>query len=175
MDTTSRQTEDNALAEIAAPSTERKHRASAGVREGMHRFAAVASVAAAMLLAACGSSSKSSTSSTSSSTPAASTPASSGSGQTVATSADPSGGLSFTKNNLKAKSGSVTLVMTNPSSSGTSHGIAIQGNGIGKAGQVVSPGSKSTVTVTLKPGKYEFFCPIPSHKAAGMTGTLIVR
>jgi uncharacterized cupredoxin-like copper-binding protein len=60
--------------------------------------------------------------------------------------------------------------MTNPSSSGTSHGIGIQG----KDGQIVSPGSKSTVTVTLKPGKYEYYCPIPSHKAAGMTGTLIV-
>ena len=128
-----------------------------------------------MLLAACGSSSKSSTSSTS--TPAASTPstpASSGSGQTLATSADPSGGLSFTKKNLKAKSGSVTLVMTNPSSSGVAHGIGIQVNGRAQDGQVVSPGSKSTVTVTLKPGKYEFYCPIPSHKAAGMTGTLIV-
>jgi uncharacterized cupredoxin-like copper-binding protein len=141
-------------------------------RRHMHRFAVVSSVAAALLLAACGSSSKSSTSSTS--TPAASTPASSGSGQTVALSADPSGGLSFTKTNLKAKSGSVTLVMTNPSSSGTAHGVGIQGNGIDKDGQVVSPGSKSTVTVTLKPGKYEFYCPIPSHKAAGMTGTLIV-
>ena len=96
------------------------------------------------------------------------------SGQTVATSADPGGGLSFTQTNLKAKSGSVTLVMTNPSSSGTSHGIGIQGNGVGKNGQVVSPGAKSTVTVTLKPGKYEFYCPIPAHKAAGMTGTLIV-
>ena len=103
-----------------------------------------------------------------------STPASSGSAQTVATSANPSGGLTFTKTNLKAKSGNVTLVMTNPSSSGVAHGIGIEGNGVDKDGQVVSPGSKSTVTVTLEPGKYEFYCPIPSHKAAGMTGTLIV-
>jgi uncharacterized cupredoxin-like copper-binding protein len=137
---------------------------------------AVACVAAALLLAACGGSSKSSssTSTPAASTPTASTPASSGSGQTVATSANPSGGLTFTKTNLKAKSGSVTLVMANPSSSGAAHGIGVEGNGIDKDGQVVSPGSKSTVTVTLKPGKYEFYCPIPSHKAAGMTGTLIV-
>jgi uncharacterized cupredoxin-like copper-binding protein len=149
MDTTSHQIEG----------VERKGRASA----------AVAAAAAALLLAACGSSSSSSTS-----TPAASTPASSGSGETVVTSANPSGGLSFTRTNLKARSGSVTLVMTNPSSSGTSHGIGIEGNGVDKDGQIVTPGSKSTVTVTLKPGKYEFYCPIPSHKAAGMTGTLIV-
>ena len=55
-----------------------------------------------------------------------------------------------------------------------SHGIGIKTNGVDKDGQIVSPGSKSTVTVNLKPGKYEFYCPIPSHKAAGMTGTLIV-
>jgi uncharacterized cupredoxin-like copper-binding protein len=156
MDTTNRPIEDHA------------HRASHGVSAGMPGFAAVASVVAAMLLAACGNSSKSSTSSTS-------TPAPSGSGQTVAISADPSGGLSFSKTNLKATSGSVTLVMTNPSSSGAAHGIGIESNGVAKDGQIVSPGSKSTVAVNLKPGKYEFYCPIPSHRAAGMTGTLIVR
>ena len=136
-------------------------------RPGMPGLTAVASVTAALLLAACGNSSKSSTASTSA-------PAASGSGQTVALSADPGGGLSFTKTNLNAKSGKVTLVMTNPSSSGVSHGVGIQSNGAANDGQIVSPGSKSTVTVSLKPGKYEFYCPIPSHKAAGMTGTLIV-
>jgi uncharacterized cupredoxin-like copper-binding protein len=31
------------------------------------------------------------------------------------------------------------------------------------------------VTVDLKPGKYEFYCPVDSHKQAGMTGTLTVQ
>ena len=62
--------------------------------------------------------------------------------------------------------------MDNPSSSGKPHGIAIEGNGVDKDGQIVAPGSKSTVTVTLKAGTYEYYCPIPAHKAAGMKGTL---
>jgi len=31
------------------------------------------------------------------------------------------------------------------------------------------------VTVTLKPGTYQFYCPVPGHKAAGMKGTLTVQ
>src|ERR671931_560925 len=68
----------------------------------------------------------------------------------------------------------VKLVMKNPSSAGKSHGIAVEGNGVDKDGKIVSPGETSTLTVTLKPGKYEFYCPVPSHKAAGMKGTLTV-
>jgi uncharacterized cupredoxin-like copper-binding protein len=30
------------------------------------------------------------------------------------------------------------------------------------------------VSVKLKPGKYEFYCPVPGHKAKGMEGTLVV-
>jgi uncharacterized cupredoxin-like copper-binding protein len=39
----------------------------------------------------------------------------------------------------------------------------------------VQPGKTSTLTVNLKPGKYEYYCPFDSHKAAGMTGTLTVK
>ena len=30
------------------------------------------------------------------------------------------------------------------------------------------------MTANLKPGKYEFYCPVDGHKAAGMKGTLTV-
>jgi uncharacterized cupredoxin-like copper-binding protein len=36
-------------------------------------------------------------------------------------------------------------------------------------------GGKSTVTADLKPGTYEFYCPVDGHKAAGMKGTLTVK
>jgi uncharacterized cupredoxin-like copper-binding protein len=33
----------------------------------------------------------------------------------------------------------------------------------------------AAVSVTLKKGTYEFYCPVRGHKAAGMEGKLIVR
>ena len=88
--------------------------------------------------------------------------------------ADPSGALKFNTTTLTAKAGKVTVVMRNPSGSGLPHGIAVQGNGVDKDGATAQPGGSSKVTVTLKPGTYQFYCPIPGHKAAGMEGTLTV-
>jgi uncharacterized cupredoxin-like copper-binding protein len=131
---------------------------------------AVPALIFALALGACGSSSSSSTTSSG----AASTPPSGG-GQTINTSADPNGALKFTQTSLSAKPGSVTIDMSNPSSSGTEHGIAIEGNGVDKDGTIVQPGDTATVTANLKPGKYEFYCPFDSHKQQGMTGTLTVK
>jgi plastocyanin len=80
--------------------------------------------------------------------------------------------LKFNKKTLRAKHGKVTIVMSNPSS--TTHGIAIEGHGIDKDGKKVGKGKTSTVTVTLKKGTYEFYCPVDGHKNAGMKGKLIV-
>jgi uncharacterized cupredoxin-like copper-binding protein len=135
-------------------------------------------VLAAAAVAGCGSSSKKKTTSSQASAPApaptTTPPATTGVGQTLRLSADPTGKLAFVPKTLSvSKPGTITLVMTNPSSSGIPHGIAIEGNGIDKDGKVVQPGGTSTVTVTLKKaGKYEFYCPFDSHKAQGMTGDL---
>jgi len=80
--------------------------------------------------------------------------------------------LAYNVKTLKAKAGKVTMVMKNPSF--LTHDIAIKGNGVKVKGKVVGHGGTSTVTVTLKPGKYEFYCTVPGHEAAGMKGTLIV-
>jgi plastocyanin len=79
----------------------------------------------------------------------------------------------FNTKTLSARSGTVTIKMTNPSS--TSHGIAIEGHGVDKDGKIVGKGKTSSVTVKLKPGKYTFYCPVPGHKEAGMKGTLVVK
>ena len=63
--------------------------------------------------------------------------------------------------------------MSNPAS--IPHAIAVEGNGVDKDGKPVGQGGTSTVTVDLKPGKYEFYCPVDSHKQAGMKGTLTVK
>jgi uncharacterized cupredoxin-like copper-binding protein len=135
---------------------------------------AVSVAALALIAAGCGSSSNSSTSSTGASATQPSGSASGG-GQAVSLSADPNGALKFTQTSLTAKAGKVTVQMSNPSSSGIEHGIAVEGNGVDQDGPIVQPGGTSTLSVNLKPGKYEFYCPFDSHKQQGMTGTLTVK
>jgi plastocyanin len=88
-------------------------------------------------------------------------------------SADPSGAFKFNKSKLQAKAGNVTITMDNPSD--VPHGVAVEGNGIDKDGDVVSKGGTSTVTADLKAGTYTFYCPVPGHREGGMEGTLTVK
>jgi uncharacterized cupredoxin-like copper-binding protein len=97
------------------------------------------------------------------------------SGTTLKLQASPSGALKFSRKKLTTKRGKVTVVMTNPSSSGLKHAIEVSGHGIEKDGKTVGPGHKSTVTVNLKKGTYVFYCPVDGHKAAGMRGTIVVK
>lgn len=99
--------------------------------------------------------------------------ASSGAAQTVKVPADPGGALKFTKTKLEAKSGKVTLEMSNQSK--LEHGIGVEGKGVDVDGPVVGPGKTSTATANLKPGTYEFYCTVKSHHDAGMKGTLVVK
>ncbi len=137
---------------------------------------AALATAGLLALAGCGSSKSSSGSASSGSSSAATTPSSSsssgGAGATLKLTADPGGALKFDTSSLTAKAGAVTIEMTNPSS--LPHAIAVEGNGVDQAGSTVQTDGVSKVTVTLKPGKYTFYCPVDGHKAAGMKGTLTV-
>jgi plastocyanin len=85
--------------------------------------------------------------------------------------ADPGGALKFDKTELSAKPGKVTVTMDNPSS--VPHAVEIEGNGVEEETKTLTDGTAS-VTVDLKAGKYEFYCPVDGHKEAGMKGTLTV-
>ena len=89
-------------------------------------------------------------------------------------SANASGKLKFSVKTITAPHGKVTIVMKNPKGSGLPHAIAVEGHGVDKDGSTVDPGGTSRVTVTLKKGTYEFYCPVDGHKAAGMKGKLKV-
>jgi Cu/Zn superoxide dismutase len=39
----------------------------------------------------------------------------------------------------------------------------------------VAPGEETTVTINAEPGDYEYYCSIPGHRQAGMTGTVHVE
>jgi plastocyanin len=110
------------------------------------------------------------------STPTATTPAPPPAPiQTLQISADPAGALRFRPAKLTAKAGEVAILMTNPTSSGTSHGVGIIGTDIDVRGITVVPGRLSEAAADLQPGSYVYFCTVSSHRKAGMRGRLEVR
>ena len=86
--------------------------------------------------------------------------------------------LAFSKKALTAPAGAVTIRMANPSA--LQHNVAIRSGQTAKGkilakGKVVRKGGVSSVTATLKAGKYRYVCTVPRHEAAGMWGVLTVR
>ncbi len=133
-------------------------------------------------LAACGGGSDDNTTSSSSggtSSSADTTGGGSSGGGTASTSlklsADESAGLSFSEKTLTAKAGSVTIALDNPSGNQLPHAVEVEGNGVEEETDTLQPGSDGSVTVDLKPGTYEFYCPVGDHRAQGMEGTLTVQ
>lgn len=88
--------------------------------------------------------------------------------------ANPGGSLAYDKKTLSAKAGKVTITMTNMSPVG--HNITIQQgtNGAVLGATPTFQGGTKSVTLSLKAGKYTFYCSVPGHRAAGMVGTLTV-
>lgn len=81
--------------------------------------------------------------------------------------------LAFNKKTLTAPRGRVKLVLNNKAP--IRHNVAIRGNGLAaKKGKVVGRGGVSTVTASVRPGKYTYYCSVPGHEAAGMKGALRV-
>ncbi|GAC1437381.1 MAG: hypothetical protein NVSMB51_11170 [Solirubrobacteraceae bacterium] len=89
--------------------------------------------------------------------------------------ADPSGQLAYVTNKASGTAGSITLKMANKS--GTPHNIALQqgtGGPVLGAGPVLSSGI-SSLTATVQPGTYTYFCQVAGHRQAGMLGTLTIK
>jgi plastocyanin len=127
---------------------------------------------AALGVAGCGGDDDSSSEQPASTATATQEPASGGGGgETIKIAADPSGALKFQQTELTAKAGKATIDFDNPSS--VAHAVEIEGVEGSETDTVT--GEKTSVTVDLKPGKYEFYCPVPGHKEAGMVGTLTVE
>jgi plastocyanin len=94
-----------------------------------------------------------------------------GSGQVISIPVSESG-FSFAKTTATAKAGVITLESKNPQSVG--HDISIKGTGVSEQGNEVSNGGTSTVTATVTPGSYVFYCSVPGHEQTGMKGVLTV-
>ena len=74
--------------------------------------------------------------------------------------------VELSQNSITA--GPVTFNVTNTGS--IPHAFEVEGQGIERETIVIQPGSSATLTLTLKPGTYEVYCPVgnDSHKKLGM-------
>ena len=70
--------------------------------------------------------------------------------------------------------GTVRFTVTNAGS--IPHAFEVEGHGIEKQTPLIQPGNNATLTLSLKPGKYEVYCPVgeDSHMKLGMTADLTV-
>jgi plastocyanin len=85
----------------------------------------------------------------------------------------PSGALAYKFGSAEASAGALTINSVNDSS--VDHNIALEGNGVNEAGEVVKDGATSTVKADVSPGEYTFFCSVPGHREGGMEGKLTVK
>jgi len=70
--------------------------------------------------------------------------------------------------------GTVTFTIANVGS--IPHGFEVEGKGVEQEIERIQPGASDTLTLTLKPGTYEVYCPVgeDSHKKLGMETHLTV-
>ncbi len=137
-----------------------------------------------LALAGCGgSSSTSSSASTPATTPATTQTATTSSSTTAAPStasgalslaANPEGQLKYSTSSLTAKAGKVSIDFTNMSP--LEHNVTVESASHSVVGATPTfKGESKTLTITLKPGTYKFYCSVPGHRMAGMEGTLVVK
>jgi uncharacterized cupredoxin-like copper-binding protein len=138
------------------------------------RFAALFAIGAAVAVpvVGCGGSSNDNSTSNAATPPATTGSTGGGAGGTVdLTAAD----YKFDPSDPSVKAGNVTFDLKNQGQ--TAHSLEIEDvNGEDKELEGdVQPGSSGTLTVNLKPGTYEFYCPVDNHKEMGMTGEITVK
>jgi mono/diheme cytochrome c family protein len=94
-------------------------------------------------------------------------------GGVLALPADPNGQLAYITKQASAPAGALEIDSKNASS--IEHDIALEGGGVNEKGETVQSGGTSKINVTVKPGKYTFYCTVAGHRAGGMEGTLTVK
>lgn len=132
----------------------------------------------ALVVAGCGDDDGGDSAATMPTTPAATTPAE----KTTPTATTPSAGRSaiaisgtefkFTPSDVDVRAGSTTFRLRNDG--GAPHALEIEGQGIEEKTEVVQGGQTADVTVNLRPGRYEMYCPVGNHRDMGMAGTVTV-
>ena len=80
--------------------------------------------------------------------------------------------IGLTRDTVQA--GAVTFEVNNTGQ--MTHAFYVKGNGIDKGTREIPARQAGSLTLTLKPGTYDVFCPMSeeSHKQAGMSRKLVV-
>ena len=138
----------------------------------MRRFVVLAATAA-LAFAGCGGDDEEPTPAATEAPTEAPTQAASGSATKLAVAADPGGAKKFTESKLTTTAGQVEIDFSNDSQ--LPHAVEIEGNGVEETTEIVTGQDAPPLTVDLKPGTYDFYCPVGDHRAEGMEGTLTVK
>jgi plastocyanin len=93
--------------------------------------------------------------------------------QTISLTAAPGGRLAFSPNQLAAKTGLATIAVT-VAGAGHTFDMRDPSTLFASLSLDVAGAKKDGVAFFPQAGKYEFFCAIPGHEAAGMKGTITV-
>jgi plastocyanin len=68
-----------------------------------------------------------------------------------------------------------TYVLKAENTGSITHALEIEGKGVEAVTKDLGAGQSAKIKVTLKPGKYEIYCPVDGHKEQGMEGKVTVR
>jgi plastocyanin len=101
-----------------------------------------------------------------------SSPAAGAASTALKLAAEPGGQLSYNTKQLAAKAGKVTITMANMSP--LEHNVTVAKGSTVLGATPTFQGGSRTLTLSLKPGTYTFYCSVPGHRQAGMEGTLTV-
>ena len=69
--------------------------------------------------------------------------------------------------------GEITFSIINNGPS--AHALEFEGIGVEEETGTIDTGGRAKLTVDLKPGTYEMYCPIGDHRSRGMEGSIVVR
>jgi plastocyanin len=137
------------------------------------RSAALLFAASLAALSACGNSDDGAGASSGTSSSAASSSAAEDSGSSSAPAADSQSitateaDFSITLDSTDLKAGDYEIQIVNDG--GATHDLVVEKDGQDVAkSDTIGPGSTGSVTVSLEPGEYVFFCSIGNHRAMGM-------
>jgi plastocyanin len=87
--------------------------------------------------------------------------------------ADRSGTPAYNLKTAEMKTGAVTIVFANPST--TPHNVTVTQGARTIGATKTIQGASETLRLNLEPGDYAFFCTVDGHRAAGMEGTITAR